>query len=865
MGVKIQIAGEFNPRAFMQASSQLDALRRQAALNAGGMAGGFARAGQSLQAIGGKISSVGATMTKTVTLPILGIAAAGVAAFNTVSNAEADLTRRTGATGDELEKLKVTFRETASKSSSEMSMISPVLAQIYDRLGLTGSAASDVTLRMIRLAKVTGDDATVAAQEVTKAMKDWSVTAARAPAFFDKLAVAAQKSGVSVTTLATNLYTFGSPLRTLGFGLDQTIALLANFERSGVRTELVMGSLRIGLGNLAKAGAKDLPAAMAKSIKAIKDAKSPTEATGLAFKLFGKRAGADMAAAIREGRFSVDDLMRALSSSSGALDRTTADASTLGKAWGIAKNNLLLAASTVGDTLAPYLSKLAGWVTTTAQAFSKLSPEAKRFGVVFAIMTAAIGPVLSVVGSLASSLGGLMLVMGGAGGGGILAGLTGGLGSLGSAAGAAAGATGGLGGILGGLGAAAGPALVVVAAIAGVGYLLYKNWGQIQPMLVRLGAAFAPAARQMQTAVTAAIGPIRQTISRLSAEVVPTMRAVVGYIIAAWTALRPVVMPILLGIVGFVGGALNAILNVVRVVMAVIRGDWSGAWEALKAAGVAIWGGIVSLIGGLAQGLGVVLSAVWSGILTTSTATWNGIKAFLGSIWEGIKQSIATALALIIGIVTGNWGAVGNITNSLLAPLAGIVSRAWSAIKGAISAAWPAIKSSVSSGWSTVVSFFKGIDLVAIGKAVMEGFKRGLESIFSSIRTSVSAFVSDITSRIKKLLGVRSPSTVYAGIGRNLGLGLMLGLEQSRVGVAAAAARLANSTIIRPGIPMLAGAGGSAFASAGSGRSVTIAPGAVVVRIDGAAAADPGLEARIKAGVNAALSELVAEIQKAGR
>ncbi len=109
--------------------------------------------------------------------------------------------------------------------------------------------------------------------------------------FLDKLLVTSQQTGASIASLASEMYRYGSPLRQVGFSVNETMATLGAFEKAGVNTKLVMGSLRIALGKMAKAGEKDLPAGLAKGIAAIKSAKTGGEAAAKAIELFGARAG----------------------------------------------------------------------------------------------------------------------------------------------------------------------------------------------------------------------------------------------------------------------------------------------------------------------------------------------------------------------------------------------------------------------------------------------------------------------------------------------------------------------------------------------------------------------------------------------
>src|SRR5690606_25799831 len=67
-----------------------------------------------------------------------------------------------------------------------------------------------------------------------------------------------------------------------------------------------------------------------------------------------------------------------------------------------------------------------------------------------------------------------------------------------------------------------------------------------------------------------------------------------------------------------------------------------------------------------------------------------------------------------------------------------------------------------------------------LGRRIIEGFWKGLSSMFDWIRTRVSEFVGSMVSKVKGILGISSPSRVFADIGQNIAQGLALGLESAR-------------------------------------------------------------------------------------
>lgn len=96
---------------------------------------------------------------------------------------------------------------------------------------------------------------------------------------------------------------------------------------------------------------KSLKESLLDTFTAIKGATSDTEALGIAMEIFGARAGPDMAAAIREGRFSIDDLVASIGNSEGALDSAAEATLDFGDRFGLLKQKVMNSLIPVGQQI----------------------------------------------------------------------------------------------------------------------------------------------------------------------------------------------------------------------------------------------------------------------------------------------------------------------------------------------------------------------------------------------------------------------------------------------------------------------------------------------------------------------------------
>ena len=91
----------------------------------------------------------------------------------------------------------------------------------------------------------------------------------------------------------------------------------------------------------------------------------------------------------------------------------------------------------------------------------------------------------------------------------------------------------------------------------------------------------------------------------------------------------------------------------------------------------------------------------------------------------------------------------------------------------------PKLVSSVLDMIATIVKTFVSSipDIVSVGKQIVEGLWNGIKSMASWITNKVKNFFSGIVDSVKGILGIHSPSRVFAGIGENMALGLSDGWD----------------------------------------------------------------------------------------
>lgn len=340
------------------------------------------RAVNGLSAIGGSIV-LGALAAGAAAVAGIGVAAWGSA--EEIDEAYDLIQVGTGKTGDDLDGLQQSFNNVFSNTPTDATNAAVAISELNTRLGLTDGLLETSSAKLLRMTDLLGGDTQTNAALFARVMGDWAVPLDENGLLMDKIFRASQITGVGVETLMTNVVQFGAPMRNMNFSIDEAISLFAKWEKEGVNAELVMGSLRIAAGEFAR---QNIPLrdGLNDTFESIKNAKSESEALGIAMDVFGSRAAGDMAAAIREGRFDIDDMVAALGNAEGAIMDTSAATADWPEMWNQFTNNLTVKLAPMGDVLRNIAGEAIGMFSAfvskpEVQAFiEQLSLKVQEFG-----------------------------------------------------------------------------------------------------------------------------------------------------------------------------------------------------------------------------------------------------------------------------------------------------------------------------------------------------------------------------------------------------------------------------------------------------------------------------------------------------
>lgn len=126
------------------------------------------------------------------------------------------------------------------------------------------------------------------------------------------------------------------------------------------------------------------------------------------------------------------------------------------------------------------------------------------------------------------------------------------------------------------------------------------------------------------------------------------------------------------------------------------------------------------------------------------------IEKFVSYAIEKLPEVISLGLQMVISLVKGIAQNIPQLVTSVLNMIATIVQTIWDSLP----------------------------DIIEVGKNIVRGLWEGIKAMASWIGEKISGFVGGLVDGVKGVLGIHSPSRVFAGIGQNMALGLGQGFER---------------------------------------------------------------------------------------
>ena len=264
--------------------------------------------------------------------------------------------KKTGATDAQLEEMQRTADKVFTSIPVEMSDTGTAVGEINARFAATGDELESLTAYFLKYAEVNDTQVAGSVRNVAGIMKAFQEDTKNTTSVLDVFTDVGQRTGKDLNSLESELLSNSATFKELGLDIRQSAELLGQFEANGIDTSAALAGLKKAQQE-ATAEGKTMTDALGDTMERIKGAKDETEALQIATDLFGKKGAAPMTQAIREQRFSLDDLTAGYTDMRNVVNDTyeaTQDAPDKAK---VALNNLKLELAQLGEAVLPKVEK----------------------------------------------------------------------------------------------------------------------------------------------------------------------------------------------------------------------------------------------------------------------------------------------------------------------------------------------------------------------------------------------------------------------------------------------------------------------------------------------------------------------------
>lgn len=751
--------------------------------------------GGTFERVGKTMQSVGKSLTKGVTLPLLAVGAYATKSGAEFESAMSKVSALSGATGKDLSTLEKAAREmgrTTRYGSTEA-------ANALSYMSLAGWDTQQMVKGLkpvLNLASAGQMDLAQASDIVTDMMSMFGLEAEQAGRATDVFAVAQANSNTTVSQLGEALKKSGSAAAAAGQSLEDTSAILGVLANNGIKgseagtalnamfrdlqAAAVDGKVAIGDTSVA---VYDANGNMRSMVDIIADVEKATEGMTQEQKhnalasIFQQRSLKGMNTLLNSGSGELKKLQGELNNSTGAA-QTMADEmdNNLKGSFMKLKSAIEDIGIAISRTTSGPLKKIIDWATNLALKFQELSPHAQQLIVIFGAVAAAVGPLLWIFGSIVQKIPFIIK----------------GFKLLGLA-----------------FGAITSPVGIVIAGITAiVGALIYlwktneqfreaviSTWTIIKEYAIQIWNGIKDGIQQAWEALITYLQPAIQAVADFVKDVwgglvswwqehnemfrqaatnvwnaiktvVTVAMKVIQFVMQyVWPLIEMIVRLAWDGIKNVIQGAIDVITGIIQFFAALLTGSWTELWEAVKQ----ILKGAVQFLWGLIE-LWIV-----GKILAAIKAFMVAVKAVFSTGWAFIKNIFSTVLSWIGGHVNTVFSAISAKISSVMGAIKGVISSILNAVKSIFSTVLNFIKSIVSSVFNAIRSNISSVlsSVRSTVSSILSSIKSTFSNIFNSLRGIVTRAFSNVRSAVSSgmrsaLNAVRSFFGSFASAGRNI-------------------------------------------------------------------------------------------------